>query len=44
MVYNAPALHPRIQDEEREYIEKALQAKGGKKVCKAVCTCGAEIK
>jgi len=34
-VYNAPSSHPRISVEEREYIEKALNAKPGQKVCKA---------
>jgi len=32
-VYNTPSSHPRISVEEREYIEKALDAKAGQKVC-----------
>jgi len=35
LVYNSPAEHPRISAEEREYIEKALNKKGNKKVVNA---------
>jgi len=38
LTYNSPATHPRISIEEREYIEKALNAKAGDKVSKASCT------
>ena len=34
LVYDSPAQHPRISDEEREYIEKALNTKDREKVCK----------
>jgi len=30
--YDTPAVHPRIDADEREYIEKALAVKGSKKV------------
>jgi len=33
LVYNTPATHPRISAEERDYIETALNVKGGGKVC-----------
>jgi len=32
--YDSPAAHPRISDDEKEYIQKALASKS-KKVCKA---------
>jgi len=32
LVYDSPAQHPRISDEEREYIEKALNTKDRNKV------------
>ena len=37
LVYDSPAQHPRISDEEREYIEKALNARDREKVsfCKS---------
>ena len=37
--YKTPADHPRISFEEREYIEKALAAKGGRKVCTDIFNC-----
>ena len=39
LIYNSPAMHPRISIEEREYIEKALNTKASEKVRKYIKFC-----